>query len=130
MENFQTSWTEKVEIKWKLVTRGIFLFAIKSNWEQCSMLWHAELLFRGISKKKVSRQYSQKLQKKMKNPTPEKRLGKIQHLPIPPYRLEHRAALQKRSWATQVAHKLNMGQQCVLVVTAFLGALWAVLARI
>lgn len=33
----------------------------------------------------------------MRNPTPENCVGKIQHLSIPPYRLGHRAALQKRS---------------------------------
>lgn len=65
----------------------------------------------------------------MKNPTPEKCAGKIQHLSIPPYILGHRAALQKKILGTQVTHKLNISQQSVLVVTYFLGALWAILAK-
>lgn len=61
MENFQKPWAEKVGMKasksiWKLVTRGIFHFATEPNWGGRSILWSAELLFRGISNEEVGRQ--------------------------------------------------------------------------
>lgn len=54
MGNCLEPWVEKVVIKatksmWKLVTRGISQFASGPNWGEWSILWSAELLFRGIS---------------------------------------------------------------------------------
>ena len=53
-ENCLEPWVETVVIKatksmWNLVTKVISQFATGPNWEERSILWSAELLFRGLS---------------------------------------------------------------------------------